>query len=334
MKNKFKKIIPLILCFVMILGSCLTVNAARISSDKGNVGDTFSFGVNIFVPYNNYYRSYLVSASITNASDEVRVTPMLYISDNDYFASTLLICSKKPFSIDYQADSIFNSKNAISYSEIVFDKTKSTDSNSVKYNGVTYYYLNVGSSSMLTGSADVEVLNLSASPIDPTFYDPNYDRSNFGLLLEKLYLADFTWDDGKSSVYDTQPTAEIEPPKNLSIYRGYSRADQQYKFQMQWDEPSDPDLRVEVMYNVHWKDGTNSAIGLGEHHYKDIMSIRYEGNLLARVKKLQFLEDDLLTTLFQASNMEVPTYKNINKIYVRFAKEVDGVIQYSLWRKN
>lgn len=102
---------------------------------------------------------------------------------------------------------------------------------------------------------------------------------------------------------------------------------------MQWDEPSDPDLRVEVMYNVHWKDGTNSAIGLGEHHYKDIMSIRYEGNLLARVKKLQFLEDDLLTTLFQASNMEVPTYKNINKIYVRFAKEVDGVIQYSLWRK-
>lgn len=213
MKNKFKKIIPLILCFVMILGSCLTVNAARISSDKGNVGDTFSFGVNIFVPYNNYYRSYLVSASITNASDEVRVTPMLYISDNDYFASTLLICSKKPFSIDYQADSIFNSKNAISYSEIVFDKTKSTDSNSVKYNGVTYYYLNVGSSSMLTGSADVEVLNLSASPIDPTFYDPNYDRSNFGLLLEKLYLADFTWDDGKSSVYDTQPTAEIEPPK-------------------------------------------------------------------------------------------------------------------------
>lgn len=320
-KEKTKKIFPIMIFFMLVFGSSMSVNAASVSALSIIPGYTYSCS-SLFDLDGDYALN--IDMYLSESTDDVYA--LFLKNDTHSYCSILVSKGNFKYSSYFEYGPLEN--GIIANPRVNGSLDTIRNSESISYNGKTYYYASDGVDAVFFNN-----FVSSTSPlVDLDSYSDGswFNSSTKGELFEKMYSADFTWDDGHGggggsfAEYEDTPTGSIEPPKNLSIYRGYSTSDRQYKFQLQWEKPEDLELYTEITAQIHYKNGS-------EHVYSNYVVEGRDG-WSAQDNKYTYYENDLINDFFEYKEIDKPSVYNIEKLYVRFCKLVDGKFQYSLWR--
>ena len=320
-KKWWKRVAPLMCALVVMFVSVVPVNASALGGVQVEQGSFLEGAMSFTWSDVDYVGAFQLE--VVKSSAPIYVFFYSYSSSSNNLGRGACLVSEKSFSTkSYYSE--FRNGN-----DIVFDILQDRNSASTSYNGKTYYFDTL--SSLGGNPAAFEFHEFSIPYVNIDEYGQLFNGLQWGQIFEKFYNADLIFQGGSSSFeYSSSPSTQIDPPNGIRFNRSYSNEKKQYFCSLGWNKPTDEELRVEIMFNIHWKDG---ILGFGDHIYRKYNFVTYADEISAQQNVFSYYEDDFLKAYFEEQEMDLPSAYNIDELYVRFSKEVDGKIEYSLWQK-
>ena len=330
-KGNMKRIIPVLMCFMLVFGSCKSVNASMNSIGFNELYEDYIIELKEGMKFETTYNSSnggtgIIEKSVITFSDldlEKPIYAFLYCYDSTNYHVQVGLFSKYSTSLTYDLTRSYSQDNGESWN-VNHHSTPTINTSSGNISNGFYYtsiQFSIWGTKTFSDIVPSEALISDTCSINDFFNNRLLVDGQFDV---NVVAPEHGGGGGSFAEYEDTPTGSIEPPKNLSIYRGYSTSDRQYKFQLQWDKPEDTELYTEINAQIHYKDGST--------HYYTNYALENRDGWSAQDNKYMYLESDLLDQFFAYKEIEKPSVYNIEKLYVRFCKLVDGKFQYSLWR--
>lgn len=265
MKRKSKLVFSLCLVFVMLFGSVISVNAAKVTSDKHSAGSLVSNWHIVVREATEGFDcvTYKFNNEITSGSD-IRSLMFKYCDDDgDGYCGTLLL-SKESFKYNYSygSSSVYGVDVPVDPSTLTGSENGvySRSSNSLVYNDVTYYYAVSGYSF----SSPYILHQTGAFCVDINDYVDGLwtDNSVKGAFFEKCYLADFTWSDGSFDYSSAVQNTNLGYLENLSVDTAFTTDGTQMKVMVSWDNNHENwDDSYRVAHYVRFRAVKNGVTG-------------------------------------------------------------------------
>lgn len=351
MKKKIKKILPIIFCFVMVLGSCLSVNAAKITSEKYLSGSSAEFYASVKKNVDDTTLGLKGRFLINEAEDEVRCFAVGGNFSDSVGVAYVYLVSKMPFNLSLRYISSANC--SLDCSDVVLANGYSNNgaASSFVYNGTTYYYIEFSAS---TGGCDGQGVSLGLSNMPFIHFNSEVNGytngdSQRGKLFEKAYLADFTWDDSLGPTEPNLDNASMNTSlgylSNISYASYIQKNSDGYpidaKYVIGWDNNhSDWDDSYRVAHYIKVRADIKSLGNSTKSMYSDMIFV--DDVPFSNVKS-SFLNSDMTSSdTYNSFISDVEEQSNIltdfpyTTGYIHYLiiyHETDNGIQYGYWNQ-